>query len=63
MRFPISELPTTGIFISPDQFVAYLEGQKCIRCNQRAVWLPHDKGIGYCDEHFPYHEEKKDNYE
>lgn len=45
-------------FLTCDQLIAILEGQRCLRCKEKATWLPHDKGIGYCDEHFPYKQEK-----
>jgi hypothetical protein len=63
MKFNISDLPTAGVFMSKDQFLSYLERQKCSHCENRATWLPREKGIGYCDNHFPYNEEVKVNNE
>lgn len=48
----------SGHWFTLDQFIAYMDEQKCHRCDKKATWLPMDKGIGYCDEHFPYHQEK-----
>ncbi len=56
MKFKIEDLPHTGQFFTTDQFMAFLEGQKCSHCDKRARWLPMEKGIGYCDEHYPYKE-------
>ncbi len=58
MEFHPNDVPTTGQWFSKHQFMAFLEGQKCCYCDNRAKWLPHDKGNGYCDDHFPYYEEK-----
>ncbi len=46
-----------GVWFTADQFIAMMEKQKCGLCDKKAVWLPHHKGIGYCDEHYPYKEE------
>lgn len=46
------------MFMTLAQFLAILEKQKCSQCDKKATWLPHTKGTGYCDDHFPYHEEK-----
>ena len=62
MKFDINDLPTSGQFFTTGQFMAYLEGQKCSHCDKRATWLPHERGIAYCDEHFPYKEEKENEY-
>lgn len=44
-------------FMTMDQLFAFMQKQKCSRCEQRAKWLPEVNGVAYCDEHYPYHEE------
>lgn len=35
-----------------------MEGQKCSHCEKKAKWLPkYERGISYCDDHWPYKEE------
>ena len=58
MEFQLDPSKWGSQFFTKDQFMAFLEGQKCSHCDKRAKWLPHDKGIAYCDEHYPYYEEK-----
>lgn len=60
MKFDIKDLPTTGVFMTPHQFDAIMEGQKCSHCQKKAIWFPkYERGIGYCDDHFPYKSEIK----
>lgn len=60
MKFNIKDLPTTGVWMTPKQFQAIMEGRKCSHCDNKAKWIHEDgKPPSYCDEHFPYHEEKK----
>lgn len=49
-----------GQFMTPRQFMAILEGRKCSHCDKKARWI-HEDGAppSYCDEHFPYLEEKR----
>lgn len=54
MKFNIDEFQTTGQWFTKDQFMAFLERQKCNHCDKRAKWLPYEKGIAYCDDHYPY---------
>ncbi len=61
MKFNVDDLPTIGVWMTPSQFEAIMEGQKCSHCDEKAKWLPkYERGIGYCDEHFPYKEELKE---
>jgi len=43
-----------------DQFKMWCEERICCRCEKKATYFPKDEGICYCDEHFPYKEEKED---
>jgi hypothetical protein len=45
-------------FMTPDQFFAWMEEQKCRLCDTKAKWFPYDLGKAYCDEHYPLREEK-----
>lgn len=43
-------------FLSLEQFLSL--GKKCSHCDKKAKWLAHPESPAYCDEHFPYWEEK-----
>lgn len=53
----LQALQKTGSFFTGDQLIAYLEGQKCLHCDQRATWLPIERGVAYCDRHCPWRED------
>jgi hypothetical protein len=44
-------------FLTIDQFLCL--GKKCSHCEKKATWIADPKSTAYCDEHFPYYEEKK----
>ncbi len=46
-------------YFTMDQFKAYLNDQKCNHCDKKATWLPFNGGIAFCDEHYPYKDEKE----
>ncbi len=48
-------------FFTPDQLIAWMDEQKCCKCNEKAKWIPVEKGFAYCDEHYPYKEETEES--
>ena len=40
-------------FLTIDQLIAVIEKQRCFRCEKPATYFPMDKGIAYCDDHYP----------
>lgn len=51
-------------WMTPTQFFAWIEKPKCSQCDKKATYFPTEKGmpkIYYCDDHYPYKEEKESN--
>lgn len=60
MKVDIEDLLPASNFMTPQQFFAIMEKRKCSHCEKKATWIRDDGSTpSYCDEHFPYMEEKR----
>lgn len=50
----------TATYLSLDQFMAYIKKEKCSHCDKKPMGFSGPDSPAYCDDHFPYHEEKNE---
>ena len=41
-----------------EKFINVIEQRECCRCEKKATYFSEDAYFCYCDEHFPYKNEK-----